>query len=268
MVLLKYYDRNARSFLQYLKKTQKKLQEEPIHQLRVHIKKMRAILKLIEISSQGEFKKKRHFNLFSRFFDYAGNLREIQVNHVIIKKFRNNDISVFEKHLAHHEKQASKKLHKAVVEFDTGQFEKLNSQIRPVVAGMEEKKIISQSEKFISGEIKKIKKLMSKLSNHGDLHKIRIRLKSISAILRPLETYQPDNKWAKLKKEIKPLGLLIGEWHDQQVLADTMKQFINRSQEKNHEIENVKKVVKQIDRENKRIVKQVGQKLNVVFSAQ
>ena len=109
---------------------------------------------------------------------------------------------------------------------------------------------------------------MSKLSNPGDLHKIRIRLKSISAILRLLETYRPDNKWAKLKKEIKPLGLLIGEWHDQQVLADTMKQFINRSHEKNHEIENVKKVVKQIDRENKRIVKQVGQKLNVVFSAQ
>ena len=68
LVMLEYYDRNARSFLQYLKKTQRQLQEEPIHQLRVHIKRMRAILELMEISSQGKFKKKTTFQPFLKVF--------------------------------------------------------------------------------------------------------------------------------------------------------------------------------------------------------
>ena len=267
LFMLKYYDRNARSFLQYLEKTRRQLREEPIHQLRVHIKKMRAILELMEISSQGKFKKKPHFNLFSKFFNHAGNLREIQVNQLIIKKFRHKDVGPFQKYLARDKKQADKKLRKAVAGFDTKRFKKLNGELKPAVAGIDQEKIISQAEKFISGEIKKIKKLMPKLSNPRDLHKIRIRLKSMSAILRLGEVHQTGEKWTRLKKQIKPLELLIGDWHDQQVLATTMKQFVNKSRGNNHEIENVKKLVKRIDRKNEKTVKQVGKRLRLVFSA-
>lgn len=268
MILMKYYDRNARSFLQYFKETRHKLREEPIHQLRVRIKRMRAILELIEIASNGKFNKKGHFNLFSPFFNHAGNLREIQVNHLIIKKRQCNGTGTFEKYLRGREKRASKKLRQAVIDFDKGKFEKINDKIRPKVGVIDEKKIIAQSKKFVSREVRKIQKLRPKLSSPRDLHKIRILLKSTSAILKLQEAYKPNKKWkkwSKLKKDIKPLELLIGEWHDKQVLAATMKQYIRKNDKTDPEIGKVKKLARQIGKENKKTVKLVKRRLDAAF---
>ena len=266
MILQQHYDQNVRSFLWYLKKTEKKLQEEPIHQLRVHIKKMRAILRLIEISSRGEFNKRPHFTLFSKFFNCAGSLREIQVNHLIIKKSRSHGAGPFKKHLKNREKQASKKLRNAVVKFDTKRFKKLNKRVRQVTSRIARQKIISQSEKFIGKEIRKIKRLMSNLSGPGDLHKIRIRLKSMSTILRLMEVQQPQGKWASLRKEIHPLELLIGEWHDHQVLKTDIRRFLNKTNENGHTIKNVKKFMQQVDDQNKSMAQQIEQELDVAFA--
>lgn len=265
MILLKYYDGNARSFLEHFEKVKRKLREEPIHQLRVRIKRMRAILELIEITSKGKFKKKHHFSLFSKFFNSAGALREMQVNHLIIKKFHNNGVTPFEEYLKQRQTEAGKKLRKAVINFDTGKFKKENDKIRSAVKEMDEEKIISQSEKFISREIRKIKKLRPKLSDPRKLHKIRILLKSISAILKLLEAYKPDNQWARFKNDIKPLELLIGEWHDRQVLMTTVDKFIVKNEDGDKKIGNVKKLVKRIEAENRKKVKEVEKRLDGVF---
>ena len=265
MILLKYYDGNARSFLEYFEKVKRKLREEPIHQLRLHIKRMRAILELIEITSKGKFKKKHHFSLFSKFFNSAGALREMQVNHLIIRKFHNNGVGPFEEYLKQRQTAAGRKLQKAVIKFDTGKFKKENYKIRSAVKEMDEEKIISQSEKFISREIRKIKKLRFKLSDPRKLHKIRILLKSVSAILKLLKAYKPDNKWARLKNDIKPLELLIGEWHDRQVLVSTINRFIVKNEDGNKKLGNVKKLVKRIEVENRKKVREVERRLEAVF---
>lgn len=265
MILLKYYDGNARSFLEYFEKVKRKLREEPIHQLRVHIKRMRAILELIEITSKGKFKKKHHFSLFSKFFNSAGALREMQVNHLIIRKLHNNGVGPFEEYLKQRQTAAGRKLQKAVINFDTGKFKKENYKIRSAVKEMDEEKIISQSEKFISREIRKIKKLRFKLSDPRKLHKIRILLKSVSAILKLLKAYKPDNKWARLKNDIKPLELLIGEWHDRQVLVSTINRFIVKNEDGNKKLGNVKKLVKRIEVENRKKVREVERRLEAVF---
>ena len=87
----------------------------------------------------------------------------------------------------------------------------------------------------------------------------------MSAILKLFEEYNRKKKWAKLRKDVKPLELLIGEWHDKQVLTASMQQFINKNGKRDGEIDDVKKLARRIEKGNKKMVKLVERKLDVVF---
>ena len=78
--LIEYYNNQLATFRIHFTNTVNRQGVEDIHQLRVFTKRIRTILAIMEIGSQGEFRKKEHFRL-------AGELREIQLHLHLISAY-------------------------------------------------------------------------------------------------------------------------------------------------------------------------------------
>ncbi len=85
--LIEYYNNLLATFRIHFTNTVNRQGVEDIHQLRVFTKRIRTILAIMEISSQGEFRKKEHFHLFIEHFRLAGELREIQLHLHLISAY-------------------------------------------------------------------------------------------------------------------------------------------------------------------------------------
>ncbi len=78
-----------------------------MHQLRIFTKRVRTILAIMEIGSQGEFRKKEHFHLFLEPFRLAGELREIQLHLHLISAYESKYLAPYKEYLIESQKQAN-----------------------------------------------------------------------------------------------------------------------------------------------------------------
>src|ERR1043166_9475588 len=81
----KYFKKRERSMLSLLKKTEKTFTVEDFHQLRVEIKKLKALFKLAGFCLN-DFDRKKIFRPLKQLFRQAGKVRETQLEEAIIKK--------------------------------------------------------------------------------------------------------------------------------------------------------------------------------------
>ncbi|MAE10120.1 MAG: hypothetical protein CMF78_02875 [Candidatus Marinimicrobia bacterium] len=78
-----------------------------MHQLRIFTKRVRTILAIMEIGSQGEFRKKEHFHLFLESFRLAGELREIQLHLHLISAYKSEYLSPYKEYLVESQDHAN-----------------------------------------------------------------------------------------------------------------------------------------------------------------
>jgi len=117
--LIEYYNNQLATFRIHFTNTVNRQGVEDIHQLRVFTKRIRTILAIMEISSQGEFRKKEHFYLFIEPFRLAGELREIQLHLHLISAYESE-------YLIESQKQANENLLEGLARFDFEKLEELN----------------------------------------------------------------------------------------------------------------------------------------------
>lgn len=255
--LVQHFNDLHSDFLKFYKKTSKDQGVEDIHQLRVAIKKIRALLSLIELAGNGEFQKKEHFDLFKNLFRKAGKVREIQVNLSLIKKIDQRKSKLYVEYLIELQNHSMEELMNELLVFDLKKLKSLNAQMLSKANEISPEHLTEKSTPFISSKFQKIKKLRDKIKKDQKLHKIRIHLKAVVELVEYLP-YNKENK--SLKKEIKRLNQLIGDWHDNIVLLNTINQYhktIN-SDKKN------KQLVKRLKLQNKKSKINIGELLHLL----
>jgi CHAD domain-containing protein len=116
---------------------------------------------------------------------------------------------------------------------------------------------------LINKNLKKVVKQRKHLTSDRKLHKIRIKLKAVYELLKILNTLNPDLKEEHLKthKEIKVLNDLLGNWHDQSVLINSLKLFKKES-DKGNQQKAIKKSVRAFEHEQLKIKKKILKKLD------
>ena len=143
---IQHFEKHLSAFRKYLKKTQKNQGVEDIHELRVSIKKLRAILSLLEISSKGQITKKKHYDLFYNLFKSCGKVREAQVNLELVSKFENMvHLHPYFDFLTNEQRKGNKQMSRELEKFSLVKLNSLNRPIRRIMRRYSDEVIMQEA---------------------------------------------------------------------------------------------------------------------------
>ena len=198
---------------------------EDIHQLRVFIKRIRTVLSLTQIVSDGVFNKKPHFQLFSPLFQIAGVLREIHMNEALLHEVGSDTIPHYRNFLDNSKGSATADLLAEMEEFDFSALEILNVPLLEKMNALPNQKVAEQTVAYLTGKLDKVASLINMLNDNQKVHKIRIHLQNVRATLRLMHDLNPSAEIEKIQRDTTLLTDLIGRWHDIAVFLEALDKY-------------------------------------------
>ncbi len=203
-----------------LKKPVKKFTVENFHQLRVEIKKINALLKLLNFCAK-DFKRKKHFKTIKSVFKQAGKVRELQLEEAALKNYAvYQGLKSYMKNLKRMRKKEKKVFFSMVNNKLTSELKKYNKAVLPFILKVNEKDTIS----FLNKKRSKIEMLF----NEKDL-----KLEQVHELRKLIKEYYHDWKSLNLPEPGELLKLadafqdLLGKWHDSIIIKDHLNEAIN-----------------------------------------
>lgn len=258
---VKHYKRQLANFFQFFDRTLDKQKMEDVHQMRVSIKKLRAMWSLIQMVNQDQWQKKVLSDLVRELFSEAGHLREAQVNLELVQATKKSYLQPYKKYLKKSQKRSTKKLVRRMRTFKRKKFDRLNDQLLAMMKKIPDDLLVQEAAVFVFNRIKKVRKIKKYLPNEEKLHDIRKEQKVIQEVLNIIRVLSPENTLDHLRLQVKSFNQRIGQWHDYCVLNHSLKIFLktNRGQK---ERKKQKKYLKRIHRKQKASQKKIQKMLN------
>jgi CHAD domain-containing protein len=212
---------------------------ETFHELRVEIKKLKALFELITFCSK-KFKSRKTFKPFRTIFKEAGKIRELQLQQTILEK--QPSFHLLKKYPNRLKKQEIKKTKNFFSLANKRLIKKLKGKYRKIIyliIKIRKKKV----NRYRNKTRKEIKKLISKnIFKKNKMHNFRIRLK----MYQYNEKVFPVAQSSKLISTQTELSDMLGEWHDYEVailhLKKTIPSYKTNSKERKH-LKTIKAVV-------------------------
>lgn len=241
------------------------MEEDHIHKLRVNIKNLRAIIILVKTIKGKEFKKKKISALISKIFKPTGELRNIQIEYLLLDQYDTKVTALYKNHLFEIEENISKNAKKALLEFNKSDFQIKNEKAKYIIEEINDKELCSGLKKLIRKEFKNIIQIRTKLHDDKVLHEIRKHLKVLKSILKIQLIINQDNTTESLLNQINATETLIGDWHDKELLIESIIEFIenNKIKQNNNLLANI---VGKIRMENKDSIEKIALNLDEIFS--
>lgn len=224
--LISHYANLQHAFRHYLQRTRKYGGMEDIHQLRVNVKKMRAIWSLIQQSTEAQWQMTDHRSLTKPLFKRAGHVRDIQVSLSLIRRRKANYLLPFIAYLEAQQAAASAKLVDALPSFELARLDQLDEHLIQEMRQLSEDRVVQHANAFLQQERVKVKALTEQLPDLQKLHKIRIRLKAVGEVLRLLENLHSTTQQQELHRDVKQWNKTIGRWHDDVNLLAALHRFL------------------------------------------
>lgn len=240
-------------------------QVEDLHKLRVEIKKQRAFFRFLEELPGGVFNKSEHFHTLAFIFKPGGRLRETHVNMALVKLYRSYSLEGYKQFLVWRNIKQTKKLAKALRQFDLLEFKTLNEEVVSLLDTIDFETIQSKSLAFINSELNTIRLLRPQISSEEDLHQIRTHTKALGYITKILSNLSPQQQLIDLLRMAKPTEKLIGNWHDRVVLRTSLETYVRKNPDASDIIE-AEKLITQINRRNKASVATIANRLDGFLS--
>lgn len=208
--LKKFYLHQVDTIEAILRKSGHDFTAEDLHTLRVCIKKIKAVLSFLRFFDP-DFNKDKYFKPYENLFRQAGEVREIQIQQALLRKYESNPLLAkyfealsldFSIHQAAFAKLIDRKLRK-----------KIKTNAKKVEAFFP-KAAQQLMTKYLLEEQASIHKLIKadQLAKK-DVHDLRKQIKDIYYLQK---IFQPKNKRLVIADDFQEL---LGQWHDLRVVA-------------------------------------------------
>jgi len=235
------------------------------------MKKIYAILEMFEMLNPEKFNQDS-FGFFKALFNFSGKIRELQVNQLILLKYGPETPAalVFTKYLKIRERKLAKQFITVVQDFDEKKLKKSEHSLKKLCNEIKIKTLKTRLEKFILKKARKISLLRNYPSNPENIHGIRKQLKAMVTILTLVLMVYRDEKQDTILGKLNQTEMLIGGWHDNQVLMDYIDQFIRRRKtiSREHQL-NLQALRKKIMKSNQELLQSlfpmIEETLSVIF---
>ena len=225
--LVKEYDKQLRLALKGAK-------EEPVHDLRVMIKRLSALFLFLDEAGIYRKKSSTFFKQLHDFFKSAGNLRDIQVMKSLIGNYRNQvtkDITEYETYLVNKEITAKDAFYKRSEEYPRQKQMQVTKEIIESVRKFSDESLSQKSFAFIIRRLNRIDKYLLSPNTAKYLHKIRQTLKQLRYFI---EIFQSGSQFFLIEEadfnEIKEIENIIGGWNDRAILIEDITRYVSYRQ--------------------------------------
>lgn len=226
----RFYKKRTTSFLANLYKASITGDEKDIHRTRLDMKKIYAIHELFELLDPEHFEQES-FEVFKTLFRFSGKIRELQVNQLVMLSFQpfSPGLRLFAKYLKSRENKLSKQFISVVQQFDEKKLKRSEKSIKKLCRNIKVSTLKSKSAKFVEKRTKKISLLRNYPSNPENIHGIRKNLKAMVTVLTLVSMVFRDTKQDNLLSCLNQTEMLIGNWHDNQVLINCIDLFLQKN---------------------------------------
>ena len=234
-----YFKKRKRALNLILQKPPEEYTAETFHELRVEIKKVKALFELIAAFSK-KFKFQKTFKPFKIIFRAAGKVRELQLEQIILEE--QPDFILLQKYPNQLKKLENKKIKNFFQIADKRLITKIKAKYPKIIylISKARKKKINRYQNQARKEITKL--IYKKNLKKKHLHDFRKRLKAY----RYNEKIFYGDSASNLISEKPTLSDLLGEWHDYTViivhLNKTIASYRLVPNEKKH-LKNIKAAV-------------------------
>jgi CHAD domain-containing protein len=186
------------------------------HQLHLEIKKLNALIDLIDFCSK-DFNRKKIYKPFKRIFHQAGKVRELQVEEAMMKKYLR---IVFLKEYNNSLKQQRIKEQKKFFSIANKKFvvllKRKYSEILPYLSQIEENRV----NRFMEMRRERIEKLLNQNPlPPTKMHLLRKQIKRFNYNRKYLNTREENCQ----SSEWDVLPDLLGKWHDSQNFVEYLE---------------------------------------------
>ncbi|MBN2175591.1 MAG: CHAD domain-containing protein [Bacteroidales bacterium] len=232
----KYFIKQLTAFEKNFKKSKKEFDIEAIHEMRLSIKRTKALFLFFEYIDPDNFNARNEFKSIKHLFKMAGNIRDIQVQIRLVKNIRKggkNKYKPYIKHLRAKEteaivifnKEVKESLHQEVI---TNQ-DKILNVLREVT---NEERIREKTITLLNDKISHIDKLRKDLGKEENIHEIRTTIKQIQYLFAFTKKYVSKKLFLQLsKKKLKKIENIFGDWHDRVNGLNLLTNYLESNQE-------------------------------------
>lgn len=234
--LEKYFEQQQELTHKNLKVAQAVCSEKVLHELRVSIKRIKALwIFLAKLVPEEAQTLKKYFKNYKNIFKLAGMVRDAQIkDKLLIAYSQKGNLPAplaYQTHLYTKQKEAFK-IFKHYAK-DWCLDEKVGKQLKKIWYKIDTQNLYANTERLLRQSFSDVRLLLQKAENDEPFHEARKIIKSIYYILHLV--FKPDSP--QQYQDLKNLEETIGNWHDIAVLIDDLKAYQQASSTpRTHEI--------------------------------
>lgn len=218
-----------------LESLRKELDPEAIHQLRVSIKKIRAVLELLDKVTGNGVDADAMMKELERLFKTAGKLREVQVNRTLFESYSPHYLAPYMAYQDRLQLRLEKLFRKQLRLFRMEHVRSLEQEIFHTTGFISDAETLKITEIVFSKVTRKVGLLGNRIPDEIALHKLRRHLKSLQEWLLIRHEITQEQSEEPFLENLRLLTSRIGRWHDLFVLRDSLTTFYQRKVDKNED---------------------------------
>ena len=230
--LLRFYRKRTASFLVNIYKAGITGASKDIHRARLDVKKILAIVDLLRIVRPKLQNDPGYEKIFKKLYRASGRIREIQVNLLFLTKpeFAGYDLTFFKNDLLQQEKARTFEFLKVIRKFDEMRLSRLEHKLKKEVSKITQEILQRKTQKYILTKTELSLELLEKGDGEENLHKVRQHIKELSTVLNLIFTFKPSDHLEMVINGLNKSEMMIGDWHDRVILADSIRLFLEQSE--------------------------------------
>jgi len=272
--LLVYFRKYEQHLEHYLALCIEQTDPENVHQLRVSIKRMRAVLQFTgQVVGHEDIVAKKQLKSLRKLFKVAGGIRDVQVQLKLIPEYESAMNLRFQQYLAYLEKlerHAVKNFYSFVE--DAKPIHKLDSGhelIEKSLALLTDKEIRIGAEQLLASRCMNIRQMLAERPDDKKLHEMRTVIKQMHYIMSIMRKSAPDMVEAPVSlASLTEAEDLLGKWHDMVVGTGFLKNFGEKADFLHEsEAEHYKILTKKLESERLKLRRQIKISLGKSFSS-
>ncbi len=216
-ILEKYYHEHKQVFNECLARIPVGYKVEDVHEMRTSIKRLRALLQLVEFLSDSQFSTKKYLKRERKLFKSVGTLREIQVEEMLVYYYEEKlglDFSEYSEYLFEKEHREIGKLKRNFGKIK-GDSVFNDTNLTEALRSIDIETVQERTQAFVKRKSNTLLKINQKAKITERVHKNRTILKQIYYLYDIIVELSGWHIFLGMtKEEIREKEQQIGEWHD------------------------------------------------------
>ena len=228
--IIRYFEDQMETINTNIEAARNGLDIDVLHDLRVGIKRLKALYQVLDPISDGRFDSKTNFEEVYHLFKSVGSLRDIQVLKSLFSFFSKNSnpesVEEFFAQLTENEKSAAEALNLVLKEFNYNIINESMTEANAFIEDISTAEASKQTKKLLKKRFKQIKELLPHKKEDELMHELRTKVKQACYTIEILALMEPDKEFTEHPKRLKLAAELLGQWHDHITLADVLADFL------------------------------------------